>query len=89
MIPNYPVRTPVMKKAILGAALALFTTGCLGPNRAFNGLHEWNMEVSENDAVNEVVFLGCTILPVYSIAYLVDIVVLNTIEYWSGEPAME
>jgi hypothetical protein len=78
-----------MKKAILGAALALITTGCLGPNRAFNGVHEWNKTVSDEDAVNELVFLACTIIPVYSVAYLIDIVVLNTIEYWSGEPAME
>jgi hypothetical protein len=80
-----------MKKTLLGTALAglmLTTPGCLGPNRAFNGVHDWNMEVSDSDAVNELVFLGCTILPVYGIAYLVDIVVLNTIEYWSGEPAM-
>jgi hypothetical protein len=26
---------------------------------------------------------------VYSVAYLIDIVVLNTIEYWCGEPAMK
>ena len=81
-----------MKKALLGAALAgltLTTTGCLGPNRAFNGVHEWNMEVSEQDWVNELVFLGFHIIPVYGVAYLVDIVVLNTIEYWSGEPAMD
>lgn len=80
-----------MKKAILGTALAglaLFSTGCLGPNRAFNGVHEWNMGVSDNDVVNEVVFLGCHIVPVYSVAYFVDVVLLNTIEYWSGEPAM-
>ena len=79
-----------MKKALLGAALAasLFATSCLGPNRAFNGVHEWNQTVSDEDVVNELVFLGCTILPVYGLAYLVDIVALNTIEYWSGEPAM-
>lgn len=80
-----------MKKAILGAALAglaLFSSGCLGPNRAFNGVHEWNQTVSDNDIVNEVVFLGCHIIPVYGVAYLVDIVILNTIEYWTGEPAM-
>jgi hypothetical protein len=80
-----------MKKAILGAALAglaTFSTGCLGPNRAFNRVHEWNMEVTDSDVANELIFLGCTIIPVYGVAYLVDIVVLNTIEYWSGEPAM-
>lgn len=76
-----------MKKALLGLALAgsLTFTSCLGPNKLFNDLHEWNGQVSEQDWVNEIVFLGFTILPVYSIAYLIDIVVLNTIDYWSGE----
>ena len=76
-----------MKKALLGLALAasLTFTSCLGPNTLFNDLHEWNGQVSEQDWVNEVVFLGFTIIPVYSIAYLIDIVVLNTIDYWGGE----
>ena len=80
-----------MKKALLGAALAgltLTTTGCLGPNRAFNGVHEWNMEVSDEDWINEIVFLGFHIIPVYGVAYLADIIVLNTIEYWSGDSPM-
>ncbi|MEM7305564.1 MAG: DUF3332 family protein [Planctomycetota bacterium] len=76
-----------MKKALLGAALAGVTlAGCLGPNKAFNGVHDWNREVTDNDILNELVFLGCTfVVPVYSVAYLVDIIVLNTIDYWTGD----
>jgi len=77
-----------MKKLLLGAALAgamMTSTGCLGPNKAWNGLHDWNMQVSDNDIVKELVFLGITIIPVYSLAYLADIIVLNTIDYWSND----
>lgn len=77
-----------MKKLLLGAALAgvmLTSTGCLGPNRAFEGLHDWNLQVSDSDIVNEMVFLGCMIIPVYPIAFLADIVVLNTIDYWGND----
>ena len=80
-----------MKKALLGAALAgitLFSAGCLGPNRAFNGVHEWNQNVSDQDWVNEAVFLACTILPVYGLAYWLDIIILNTVEYWTGDSPM-
>lgn len=70
--------------AALALTAGLLTTSCLGPNKWFNGVHDWNQTVSDQDWVNEVVFLGCTILLVYGIAYLVDIVVLNTVDYWSG-----
>ena len=67
-----------MKKALLGLALAasLTFTSCRGPNQLFNDLHEWNGQVSEQDWVNEVVFLGFTIIPVYSIAYLIGWIIL-------------
>lgn len=75
-----------MKKLLAAGLLTVVATtsaGCLGPNKAFNGIHEWNQELSDQDWLNEVVFLGFTILPVYSLAYLLDIVVLNTVDYWS------
>ena len=74
-----------MKKALIAAVLSLgLFSSCLGPNKLFNDLHDWNMKVSENRWANEGIFLVCTIIPVYSIAYLVDIVVMNSIEWWSG-----
>lgn len=73
-----------MKKIIAAAALTLGATGCLGPNNAANSLLNWNAEVSETDVVNEAIFLGMYLIPVYPIAYAADIVVFNTIEYWSG-----
>jgi hypothetical protein len=43
------------------------------------------MQVSDNDMVNELVFVGLVIIPVYEVAWLVDIIVLNTIDYWSND----
>lgn len=77
-------RTPPMKKIIAAAALTLGATGCLGPNNAANSLLNWNAEVSDQDVVNEAVFIGMTIIPVYPIAYAADVLVFNTIEYWGG-----
>ena len=77
-----------MKKAFLAASLVglgLFSSGCLGPNKLFNDLHEWNEGVSETDWINEAVFLTFTIIPVYGIAYWIDILILNTVEYWGGD----
>lgn len=74
-----------MKKLIAAAALTFGATGCLGPNAMYNSLANWNAEVSEQDWVNELLFLGMTVIPVYPIALWGDIIVVNTIDYWSGE----
>ena len=76
-----------MKKTLLAAGLflGLSTASCLGPNRLFNDLHDWNEEVTDNEWLNEGIFLGLNIIPVYGFTYLVDIIVLNSIEFWTGE----
>ena len=73
--------------ALLG--LAALTPACLGPDNAYRGLQNWNANMSESDAAREAVFLGMTIIPVYGIALWVDVIVLNTIEYWSGNNPVE
>jgi len=73
-----------MKKTLIAAALTgLLAASCLGPNKTFNSLHEWNMGVSDNRWANEAVHLAFWILPVYPIALLIDIIVTNSIEWWS------
>jgi hypothetical protein len=79
-----------MKKALIAAVLSVGLLGsCLGPNRLFNKLHDWNLGATENRWANEGIFLVCTIIPVYGVCYLIDIVVLNSIEWLSGENPME
>ena len=75
-----------MKKTLFAAALTLGITGssCLGPNNAYNSILNWNAELSDTDVVNELVFLGLTIIPVYGITLWIDIIVFNTIDYWAG-----
>jgi len=76
-----------MKKTILGAALALGLLGssCLGPNNAFDSLHHWNKHVTDSKWGNEGIFVLLTIIPVYGVAYLGDIIIFNSIEFWGGE----
>ena len=76
-----------MKKALLASLMAVgvSSTSCLGPDNAYNSIKNWNAEVSDQDWLNEVVFLGFTIIPVYGIALFVDHVVLNTVNYWTGD----
>jgi hypothetical protein len=76
-----------MKKllAVGALALGLMNTSCIGSNQAFNGIHDWNEGVSENKWAQEAVHLGFWILPVYNFALLGDIVIFNSVEFWTGE----
>ena len=49
----------------------------------WSNLRDWNQGLG-NKFVNEIVFLAFHVVPVYEVAYLADILVLNSIEFWSG-----
>mgnify|MGYP000051424745 FL=1 len=72
--------------AILSGSL-LFSS-CIGSFGLWNGLKDWNQGVGTK-FVNEIVFLAFNIIPVYGVAYLADILVLNSIEFWSGSNPVE
>ena len=74
-----------MKKALVAAVLSVgLFSSCLGPNKLFNDLHDWNMKVTENRWGNEAIFVVLNVIPVYGFAYLADIIVMNSIDWWSG-----
>jgi len=77
----------MIKKAIAAAALsaALLAPGCLGPNSAHDSLRNWNATVTDMDWLNEVIFLGLNIIPVYGIFYFGDVLIFNTIAYWGDD----
>jgi hypothetical protein len=79
-----------MKKAMLTtlAALALIaSTGCVGKFRLFNTIADWNVKFDEEKWINELIFLGLNIIPVYGLSLFADALVFNSIEFWTGKPA--
>ncbi len=78
-----------MKKRYLSVAvvlmlLASFTfTSCVGSFALSNKLLNWNRQIG-NKFVNELVFFCFWIIPVYEVTSLADVLVLNSIEFWSG-----
>lgn len=70
--------------ACLLFTLSLGQTGCYGPFRLTKNLHEWNGTVGDK-FINALVFFAFIVIPVYEVAVLVDGVVLNTIEFWTGD----
>jgi hypothetical protein len=69
--------------------LSFLVSGCIGSFAAFNKLRTWNQTATEEKWVNEVIFLGLLIIPVYSLASLADIIIFNSIEFWTGENPVE
>lgn len=76
-----------LTKVIAVVMLAVFTvtfSGCFGSFSVTRNLWEWNSNVSNNKFVNELVFLGLCIVPAYELFTLGDVLIFNSIEFWSG-----
>lgn len=75
----------LIRTAVVCAVLCSFSlTSCIGSFPLFNKLRTWNENVGAK-GVNELVFLAFWVLPVYEVAALADLVVLNSIEFWGGD----
>ena len=68
---------------VMALATSLLGTSCIGRFQLTNKLLSWNHQVG-NKFVNELVFFAFWILPVYEVSALADLLVLNSIEFWSG-----
>jgi hypothetical protein len=65
-------------------ALSVPATGCYGTFTLTKSLHSWNGKLGDK-FVNALVFFAFVIIPVYEVVVLADMIVLNTIEFWSGK----
>lgn len=76
-------------KSVRIVALALVvstTSACMGSFMLTRKLYDFNSRVTDNKIINNVIFwaLGW-FLPIYGLAIFADVVVLNTIEFWTGK----
>ena len=71
-----------LKVAVLLMAGTLLTSSCVGSFGLFNKLASWNKSATNEKFLNELIFL--IISPAYAVCSVVDVLVLNTIEFWSG-----
>ncbi len=79
-----------MKRNKFNAAVAVVLcasfifTSCIGSFKLTNKVKDWNENIGHK-WVNELVFIAFHIVPVYEITMFADILVLNSIEFWSGQ----
>ncbi len=78
-----------MKKRYISVAAVMLALGslgfqsCIGSFALTNKVIGWNKQVG-NKFVNELVFFAFWILPVYEVTALADLIVINSVEFWSG-----
>lgn len=65
------------------AAIGATLSGCYGSFNMTKKVHDWNGSLG-NKFVQEAVFLAFNIIPVYPVSVFVDAVILNTVEFWTG-----
>jgi hypothetical protein len=73
----------MIRKAIAGLMLALSLSGCMGTLGLRNKILKFNLSVVENRFGRAVLFVP--LFPVYAICVLLDNLIFNSIEFWSGK----
>jgi len=69
---------------IAAGALALPLAGCFGKFNAVRGVHGFNERVSEGKWQRSAAFVMLNVAPVYPVAGLMDALLFNPIEFWTG-----
>jgi hypothetical protein len=79
--------TQLRRSAVLALATgAMFaSSACFGSFNLTRKVYEFNKSVSDDKFVRELVFLGLGVVQVYSIGAFIDAVIVNSIEFWTGE----
>ena len=70
--------------SLLFAGLMLSNTACIGRMATSGVVGKFNLSVTESKWGRELVFLCLYIIPVYPTAGLIDLIIVNSIEFWTG-----
>lgn len=73
-----------MKKMIVCLVLCGFLiSGCTGTFQLTNTVYDFHRK--QTKWVDEIIFFAFIIIPVYEVSWFVDGLILNSIEFWTGE----
>ena len=72
---------------VLAAFLSVSLFSCYGNFTLTRKLYQWNGSLGDK-YINNIVFWILLIIPAYQAAGMVDFLVLNTIEFWTGTNPM-
>ena len=69
---------------VLVATLSGSGGGCIGRMAVTREVSKFNLEVTKEQWPREITFFVLHVFPAYPLAYLVDLFVVNSIEFWTG-----
>jgi hypothetical protein len=82
-------RRPLFNRALAGVLafclLASTLTGCYGRFPLTNAVYDLNGRVTDNHIVHSILMVVLAILPVYKFCIIIDALIINSIEYWTGK----
>lgn len=77
-----------MKKICFVLISVILINGCAGSFELTKRVYNFHHKI-DNKWAEEALFLACLWLPVYSVAVLGDMIIVNTEEFWQGENPMK
>lgn len=78
------IRPRVLASVLAVSLIGTSTAGCFGSFAATRWIWNFNKDISGNKFIQWLVFLVLVIIPVYEIGGLIDIWILNSLEFWFG-----
>jgi uncharacterized protein DUF3332 len=72
----------------LGVAFLSTTAGCFGRFRAMHAVYDFNKAASDNGVVRSLLMCAMIVIPVYEVTFLVDAIVLNTLDFFNEPNAV-
>lgn len=68
----------------LAACLCFTATGCFGKFELTKRIYNFNKRVDSDKWIQWLVFLVLSIIPVYGLGLLIDVLFANSVEFWTG-----
>nr|MBC8187092.1 DUF3332 family protein [Pseudomonadota bacterium] len=78
------MRRGIKSILVLGICLSFLTSGCIGQMAMVKKVANINLELSEDRWEREIIFVLFMSFPVYGFSALADIIVFNSLEFWTG-----
>jgi hypothetical protein len=74
---------------VLAGVIAASSAGCYGSYSAFHAVHRWNGHATGNRIANSVIHFGLWVIPVYPLILTADWLILNQVEFITGDPVFK